>query len=64
MPLAMSGNYGGQNKAEEKSAGIRVIYYWKKYNNEIWMLTVYGKNERSSIPSHILRKIAEELKND
>jgi hypothetical protein len=45
-----------------KSGGIRVIYYWKGRKDEIWLLTVYGKSERETIPSHILKKIAEELK--
>jgi mRNA-degrading endonuclease RelE of RelBE toxin-antitoxin system len=45
-----------------KSGGIRVIYYWKRTDNEIWLLTVYGKSERESIPSHILKQIAEEIK--
>jgi hypothetical protein len=45
-----------------KSGGIRVIYYWKIREDEIWFLTVYGKSERETIPSHILRKIAEEIK--
>jgi hypothetical protein len=43
--------------------GIRVIYYWKKQDDEIWMLTVYGKTERSTVPNHIIKKIAEEIKN-
>lgn len=47
-----------------KSGGIRVIYYWKGADDEIWMLTVYGKSERESIAAHVLRKIAEEIKND
>jgi len=46
-----------------KSGGIRVIYYWKQRDNEIWLLTVYGKSERETIPGHILKKIAEEIKN-
>ena len=46
-----------------KSGGIRIIYYWNKNESEIWLLTVYGKNERDSISSHILNKIAEVLKN-
>ena len=46
-----------------KSGGIRVIYYWKQRDNEIWLLTVYGKSERETIPAHILKKIAEEAKN-
>jgi mRNA-degrading endonuclease RelE of RelBE toxin-antitoxin system len=45
-----------------KSGGIRIIYYWKRQESEIWMLTVYSKSERESIPSHILRKIAEGIK--
>ena len=46
-----------------KSGGIRVIYYWKAADDEIWMLTVYGKSERDTIPAHILREIAKEIQN-
>ncbi len=44
-----------------KSGGVRVIYYWKKPNHEIWMLTIYSKTERSTISGHILKKIAEAI---
>ena len=33
-----------------KSGGIRVIYYWKVSDDEIWLLTVYGKSEHETIP--------------
>jgi mRNA-degrading endonuclease RelE of RelBE toxin-antitoxin system len=46
-----------------KRGGVRVIYYFKKQDNEIWMLTLYGKSEVENIPAHILRHIAEEIKN-
>ena len=46
-----------------KRGGIRVIYYWKARDDEIWMLTIYGKNERETIAAHVLQKIAEEIKN-
>lgn len=46
-----------------KRGGLRVIYYWQVNQEEIWMLTVYGKSERESIPAHILKKIAEEIRN-
>jgi len=46
-----------------KSGGIRIIYYWKPRDDEIWLLTVYGKSERETIPGHILKKIAEEIRN-
>lgn len=46
-----------------KRGGLRVIYYWKQSEHEIWMLTIYAKNEASAIPDHILRRIAAEIKN-
>ena len=49
-------------RGKGKSGGIRVIYYWKVSDDEIWLLTVYGKSERETIPAHILRQIAEEIK--
>lgn len=47
-----------------KSGGLRVIYYWQVSEDEIWLLTVYGKSERETIPAHILKKIAEEIQNE
>jgi mRNA-degrading endonuclease RelE of RelBE toxin-antitoxin system len=50
-------------KGKGKRGGVRVIYFWKASDDEIWLLTVYGKSERGAIPSHILKQIAEEIKN-
>ena len=47
-----------------KRDGIRIMYYWKKSDEEIWLLTLYSKSEKASIPGHILRKIAEEIENE
>jgi mRNA-degrading endonuclease RelE of RelBE toxin-antitoxin system len=46
-----------------KSGGVRVIYYFKNQDNEIWLLTIYSKNEVESIPAHVLRQIAKEIEN-
>jgi len=46
-----------------KSDGVRVIYYFKKREDEIWLLTIYSKNEVENIPAHILRQIAKEIEN-
>ena len=46
-----------------KSGGVRVIYFWKVSDNEIWLLTIYGKGEQDTIAAHILKQIAEEIKN-
>lgn len=47
-----------------KSGGLRVIYYWRVSKDEIWLLTMYSKNERENISSHILKQIAEEIGHD
>ena len=47
-----------------KRGGVRIIYYFKKRDNEIWLLTIYKKSETQNIPAHILKKIAEEIQND
>ena len=44
-----------------KRGGVRVIYYLRSHQDEIWMLTVYVKNEEASIPGHVLKKIKEEI---
>jgi mRNA-degrading endonuclease RelE of RelBE toxin-antitoxin system len=44
-----------------KSGGIRAIYYWKKSEHEIWMLTMYSKSERATISGHVLKQIAEAI---
>lgn len=47
-----------------KRGGVRIMYFWKKSKNEIWLLTIYSKSEKATIPSHILKKIAEEIENE
>lgn len=47
-----------------KSSGVRVIYFWKKSDHQIWLLTIYQKSEQDSIPGHTLKQIAEALKNE
>lgn len=46
-----------------KRGGVRIIYYWKNAEDEIWMITLYAKNEAATIPGHLLKRIAEEIKN-
>ena len=43
-----------------KRGGVRVIYYLKR-QDEVWMLTLYAKNEADSIPAHVLRQIKDEI---
>ena len=47
-----------------KSGGIRVIYYNQLSHEEIWLLTLYAKNERATIPAHELRMIKEAIERE
>ncbi len=44
-----------------KRGGVRIVYYWRKQDHEIWMLTIFHKSERSTIPGHMLKQIAEAI---
>lgn len=44
-----------------KRGGIRIIYYTRSQQGQIWMLTLYAKNVSENIPAHILKKIKEEI---
>jgi hypothetical protein len=47
-----------------KRGGVRVIYYTKLKNGEIWLLVIYSKTVKENIPSHILKFIKELIDND
>lgn len=50
--------WGGSGRG--KRGCLRVIYHMRPRPGEIWMLTLYAKNEAESIPGHVL-KIREEI---
>src|SRR3990167_1777350 len=48
-------------KGKGKRGGVRVIYYYKNREGQIWLLTIYAKNEDENIPVSVLKRIKEEL---
>jgi mRNA-degrading endonuclease RelE of RelBE toxin-antitoxin system len=44
-----------------KRGGIRVIYYARTRQDQIWMLTVYAKNVMENICAKTLRQIKDEI---
>jgi hypothetical protein len=44
-----------------KSGGIRVIYFLRTRQGQIWMLTLYPKNVAENIPAHVLKQIKDEI---
>jgi hypothetical protein len=49
-----------QEKVKAADCGL---FTTKKYADEIWLLAIYRKSEMDNIPTHVLRQIAEEIKN-
>lgn len=48
-------------KGSGKRGGVRVIYYLQNQKGEIWLLTIYAKNDAENIPTNILLKIKEKF---
>ncbi len=48
-------------KGMGKRGGVRVIYFNRLANGEIWLLLIYAKNVRDNIPGQVLRQIKEEI---
>jgi mRNA-degrading endonuclease RelE of RelBE toxin-antitoxin system len=44
-----------------KRGGYRIIYYPRIAEGVIWMLTLYPKNVRASIPTSVLQALREEI---
>ena len=44
-----------------KRGGIRVIYFLRTSQGQIWMLTLYSKNVAESIPARVLKQIKDEI---
>jgi len=52
-----------KTKDKGKRGGIRVIYYFVGKRDEIWLLTIYAKNELTDIPKDVLMQLRKEIKN-
>jgi hypothetical protein len=44
-----------------KRGGLRVIYFLRLQQGQIWLLTAYAKNVKDSISGAVLKRIKEQL---
>jgi len=51
----------GAYPAGANVGGLRIIYYLRAKQGQIWLLTLYPKSEKDSIPGWVLRKIKDEI---
>lgn len=47
-----------------KRGGYRIIYFIYRPQEVIWMLTIYPKNVRDSIPGPVLKQIRQEIEGE
>lgn len=47
-----------------KSGGVRVIYFNRLSDSEIWLLAIYAKAKQENAPAHILRAMKEVIENE
>ena len=47
-----------------RSGGVRIIYYNQLEHEEIWLLTLYTKSDRSTIPVHELKLIKKAIERE
>lgn len=51
-------------KGQGKRGGVRMIYFNRLAVGEIWLLVIYAKAKRETIPPHILKAIREEIEDE
>jgi len=56
-----SASFVGGVAGRGKSGGIRVIYFLRTKQGQIWMLTLYAKNVAESISANVLKQIKDEI---
>lgn len=47
-------------KGTGKRGGVRVVYFNRLANGEIWLLLIYAKNVQDNIPAALLRELKQE----
>ena len=52
------------SKGQGKRSGVRIIYYLKLANEQVWLLTLYSKNVKTTLPAHVLKQIKEMIDNE
>ena len=50
-------------KGTGKRGGVRVVYFNKMANGEIWLLLIYAKSVRDNVPTSILKQLKQEIEN-
>jgi hypothetical protein len=56
-------NVRWSRKGTGKRGGVRVVYFNRLANGEIWLLLIYAKSAQDNIPASVLRELKQEIEN-
>lgn len=56
--------YGDSSRGKGKRGGLRIIYYWWVNAYQIFLFTIYNKNEMTDLSHDQKRKLKELLENE
>lgn len=51
-------------KGTGKRGGVRVVYFNRLASGEIWLLLIYAKSARDTIPANVLKQLKQEIEHD
>lgn len=50
-------------KGSGKRGGVRVVYFNRLANGEVWLLLIYAKNVQDNVAAGVLRELKQEIEN-
>ena len=48
-------------KGAGKRGGVRVVYFNRLANGEIWLLLIYAKSALDNVPANVLKQLKQEI---
>jgi RelE toxin of RelE / RelB toxin-antitoxin system len=48
-------------KGAGKRGGVRVVYFNRLANGEIWLLLIYAKSAQDNVPANVLKQLKKEI---
>ena len=56
--------FADERRGKGKRGGLRVIYYWCDSGSQVWLLTVFDKDEMSELTAHERKALKEMIKQE
>ena len=48
-------------KGAGKRGGVRVVYFNRLANDEIWLILIYAKSAQDNVPANVLKQLKQEI---